>query len=182
MPVSLERWHAKKKIFFLVGSSCCCIRYASFLLNGLFIARTSLLKLISLIFERMLILYLKLYCTGSVFSFTVISLTSVSNHVWNNSPYSTCTHRYLRNSIISKILPYLHLILFQHGDVENNPGPDKTKLKTFSCCHWNVNSLVAHNFSKHHQLEAYNSLYNYDFICISETCLDFSWFAYVSVI
>ena len=41
-----------------------------------------------------------------------------------------------------------------------------------SCRHWNVNSLVAHNFSKLCQLEAYNSLYNYDFICISETYLD----------
>ena len=68
-------------------------------------------------------------------------------------------------------MPYLHLILLQHGDIKSNPGPDKIKLKNFSCCHWNVNSLVAHNFSKLCQLEAYNSLYNYDVICISETYL-----------
>ena len=37
----------------------------------------------------------------------------------------------------------------------------------------NVNSLVAHNFSKLCQLEAYNTI-NYDFICISETYLDSS--------
>ena len=69
-------------------------------------------------------------------------------------------------------MSYLHLILLQHGDIKSNPGLEETKLKNFSCCHWNVNSLVAHNFSKLRQLEAYNSLYNYDFICISETYLD----------
>ena len=71
-------------------------------------------------------------------------------------------------------MSYIHLILLQHGNIERNPGPGKTKLKNFSCCHWNVNSLVVHNFSKLRQLETYNSLYNYDFICISETYLDSS--------
>ena len=52
--------------------------------------------------------------------------------------------------------------------------PGKTKVKNSSCCHWNVKSVVAHNYSKPHQLEAYNSIYNYDFICISESYLDSS--------
>ena len=77
------------------------------------------------------------------------------------------------NSFISKFLLYLNILL-HHLDLESNPGPDKTKAKNFSCCHWNVNSLVAHKHSKHRQLEAYNSIYNYDFICISETYIDFS--------
>ena len=71
-------------------------------------------------------------------------------------------------------MSYLHLILLQHGDIESNPEPDKTKLKKLCCCHCNVNILVVHNFSKLCQLEAYKSLYNYDFICISETYLDSS--------
>ena len=50
-------------------------------------------------------------------------------------------------------MSYLHLILLQHGDIKSNPGPDKTKLKNFSCCHWNVNSLVGHNFSNLCQLK-----------------------------
>ena len=163
-----------QKLFFFIGCSCCCIRSASFSLNGLFIAITSLLKLISLIFGCILILYLNFYCTDYIFYFTIISLTSDSNHVWNNSHYSAGKHLNLHNSIISKFSSYLHLILLQHGDIESNPGLDKTKLKNFSCCNWNVNSLVAHNFSKLRQLEAYNSLYNYGFICIFETHLDSS--------
>ena len=59
----------------------------------------------------------------------------------------------LHNSTICNLLSYLHLILLQHGDIKSNPGPDKTKLKNFSCCHWNVNSLVGHNFSNLCQLK-----------------------------
>ena len=50
----------------------------------------------------------------------------------------------------------------------------KEQIKFLSCCHWNVNSLVAQNICKISQIEVYNSLYNYDFICISETCFDSS--------
>ena len=62
--------------------------------------------------------------------------------------------------------------MLQHGDIEINPGPKKEKTKNLSCCHWNVNSLIAHNLSKLAQLEAYNSVYKHDFICISETFFD----------
>ena len=43
-----------------------------------------------------------------------------------------------------------------------------------SVCHWTPNSLSAHNFTKLTQLKAYNSIYKYDFICLSETYLDSS--------
>ena len=69
---------------------------------------------------------------------------------------------------------FLHLLLLQHGDIERNPGPQSGQIKNLSCCHWNVNSLVAQNLSKITQLEAYNSLYKHDFICISETYFDSS--------
>ena len=69
---------------------------------------------------------------------------------------------------------FLHLLLLQHGDIESNPGPRNNQIKNLSCCHWNVNSLLAQNFSKVSQIEAYNSLYNHDFICISETYFDSS--------
>ena len=59
-------------------------------------------------------------------------------------------------------------------EIETNPGPQKEKTKNLSCCHWNVNSLIAHNLSKLSQLEAYNSVYKHDFICTSETLFDSS--------
>ena len=74
-------------------------------------------------------------------------------------------------------LVYMFIILRYHGDTEPNPGPRKLKTINFSNCHWNLNSLSAHNFysfSKLTQLKAYNSIYKYDFICLSETYLDSS--------
>ena len=41
-------------------------------------------------------------------------------------------------------------------------------------CHWNLNSIAAHNFSKLTLLEAYNMKYNFDIIRLSETYIDFS--------
>ena len=60
-----------------------------------------------------------------------------------------------------------------HGDTETNPGPNK-KFKPFTCCHWNVNSLTAHNMVKLSSIIAYDTIHKYDFICISETFLDSS--------
>ena len=67
---------------------------------------------------------------------------------------------------------FLHILLLQHGDIETNPGSQKENTKNLSWYHWNVNSLIAHNLSKLSQLEAYNSVYKHDFICISETFFD----------
>ena len=60
-----------------------------------------------------------------------------------------------------------------HGDIKANPGPNK-KYKSITCCHWIVNSLTAHNILKLSSIAAYNCIYKYDFICISETYLDSS--------
>ena len=69
---------------------------------------------------------------------------------------------------------YIFILLRGHGDIELNPGPRKSKENTLSVCHWNLNSITAHNFSKLTQLKAYISTYKHDFICLSETYLDSS--------
>ena len=66
---------------------------------------------------------------------------------------------------------FYQICLVQHGDIELNPGP-KNKFKSLTCCHWNVNSLTAHKMLKKSSIEAYNSIHDYDFICITETYLD----------
>ena len=48
------------------------------------------------------------------------------------------------------------------------------KHRPLTCSHWNVNSLTGQKMIKKSLIEAYNSNHKYDFICISETCLDFS--------
>ena len=71
-------------------------------------------------------------------------------------------------------LLFIFALLLCHGDVEINPGPKKLKKNSLSVCHWNLNSLSSHNFSKLTQLKAYISIYKHDFICLSETYLDSS--------
>ena len=85
---------------------------------------------------------------------------------------------YSSSIIILKVLTYscsrcYIYVLFQcHGDIELNPGSKKFKNKSLSVWHCNLDSLTAHNYSKFTQVKAYNALYNYDFICLSETYLD----------
>ena len=65
---------------------------------------------------------------------------------------------------------FAFLLLLKHRDVEINPGPKKKETRFFSCLHWN--SILAHN--KLTLLEAYNTIHQYDILCISETYLDSS--------
>ena len=69
-------------------------------------------------------------------------------------------------------LLFIFALLLCHGDIEINPGPKKLKKNSLSVCHWNLNSLSAHNFSKLTQLKAYISKYKHAFICLSETYLN----------
>ena len=79
-------------------------------------------------------------------------------------------HKCLYISLLT--LLYIFSFLLCNGDIESDPGPQKSKQNSLSICHWNRNSLSAHNFAKLMQLKAYNSIYKHDFICLSETCLD----------
>ena len=61
-----------------------------------------------------------------------------------------------------------------NGDVELNPGPKRKAVQTLPTCHWNLNSICAHNFAKSSLLRAYVSVHKFDVICLSETYLDSS--------
>ena len=67
-----------------------------------------------------------------------------------------------------KVIAFLILLLLSHGDIELNPG----SMRKISCCHWNVNSILAHD--KLPLIKSYNTVQKYDIICISETFLDSS--------
>ena len=54
------------------------------------------------------------------------------------------------------------------GEIETNPGPNN-ETKSISICHWNLNGISTQNFIKLSMLEADNSIYDYDIICLSET-------------
>ena len=66
-------------------------------------------------------------------------------------------------------------LLICAGDIELNPGPRKNNTSyNFSFCHWNLNSIAAHDFWKLSLLEAYNIQHKFDMICLSETFSDSS--------
>ena len=44
--------------------------------------------------------------------------------------------------------------------------------QSFSICHWNLNSISAHNYTKISLLTVYVLVHNFDIICLSETCLN----------
>ena len=58
------------------------------------------------------------------------------------------------------------------GDIEENLAPKCNSNQSFSICHWNLNSITAHNYLKISLFRAYISLHNFDVVCISETYLD----------
>ena len=68
------------------------------------------------------------------------------------------------------------LLFIQHVDIEIDPGPRKKKPKYFSCCYWNVNSLLLteKKYQKMSLLTAYNTIHQYDVIYLKETFFDSS--------
>ena len=52
--------------------------------------------------------------------------------------------RYLR-IINYKDIIFFSVLLLSHGDIDANPGLTKETSNFFSCCHWNANSILAHN-------------------------------------
>ena len=57
-------------------------------------------------------------------------------------------------------------------DVKENPGPETNSCDCLSICHWNLNSICAHNFIKLSLLRSYISVNKIDIIRLSETYLD----------
>ena len=45
----------------------------------------------------------------------------------------------------------------------------------FTICHWNLNSISAHNFAKVQLLKAYLAVHKFDIVCLSETYLNSSF-------
>ena len=59
-------------------------------------------------------------------------------------------------------------MLIRFGNVLENPGQNNCNLKFF---HWNLDSITALDNTKLSLIEAYNSVFSYDLIAISDTRL-----------
>ena len=62
-------------------------------------------------------------------------------------------------------------LIILSGDVEVNPGPKNSVSECLSICHWNLNSILLHDYSKLFLLKSYISVHKFD-ICLSKTYLD----------
>ena len=67
------------------------------------------------------------------------------------------------------IFTFESVLLLCSGDIHLNPGTVK---RTLNFCHWNLNSVLAHNKIKISLLEAYDSVYHNDIIALTETQLN----------
>ena len=79
---------------------------------------------------------------------------------------------------LKKLKECLLVYLFSHflsGDTGTNPGPRRNLNNHFTICHWNLNSVSAHNFAKIHLLKAYLAIPKFDIVCPSETYLNSSF-------
>ena len=65
------------------------------------------------------------------------------------------------------------LLVTLSGDVELKPGPKRNAAQNLSMCHWNLNSIRAHNFAKLSLLRGYVSVHKFDIIL---PVRDKSWF------
>ena len=68
---------------------------------------------------------------------------------------------------------HIHLVNLS-GDGEKNQGSKSYSVQYLTICHWNLNSIAAHNFTKIALLKAYLSVHKMDIVCLSETFLDSS--------
>ena len=68
------------------------------------------------------------------------------------------------------VLSYIHnvwlysLAIKLSGNIEEKPGPKANSCDFLSICHWNLNSIYAHNFMKLSLLRAYISINKIDLI------------------
>ena len=66
------------------------------------------------------------------------------------------------------------LLILLSVDVELKPGPKGACTSNIPICHWNLNSISAHNYIKLFLLKACIAIHKFDIICSLETYLDSS--------
>ena len=100
------------------------------------------------------------------FSWPNIIFHNQKSLLWSNSTFQ----EFFNFSYSS----FLTILVLKAANIELNPGPNQKSYSYFSCCHWNVYSLLTDN-CKVAALKSYNSICKYGFICISETFINSSF-------
>ena len=94
--------------------------------------------------------------SGTVLLLLLITLCAVL-HKSSKTSKNISVGILLFNILLNLKLPFLSILIMLCGEVEINPGPKTISQQGFSICHWNPNSIIAHNFAKTFLLKAYTS-------------------------
>ena len=78
----------------------------------------------------------------------------------------------LFNILLGMLACLCSCLIILSGIVEVNPGPKNSISECLSICHWNLNSILTHNYFKLFLLKAHMSVHKFDIIYLSETYLD----------
>ena len=159
MPVSLAQWRGEIGPFYnnTLAFSKISTFYLLFSLPcGSIFCRLDLIKLLSLIISLIL--------NGIVF----FHFKKCRNNNLKIGVYLFTTTYLLIISILLEYLWVASRIISLSGEIEINPGPKSNALdRCFSICHWNLNSISAHMFTKVSLLSAYFSVHKFDIIYLS---------------
>ena len=156
MPIDIFQWRRQIGNFNNRSSISRCTIFLDFSIMSLF---KLFIKFLCRIMSKVSILLLHIF---TVITFCKSAICIYNRHIL----YFSLLANYLCQLWLSK----LHINL--SGDIEFNPGPKSNSCENFSVCHWNLNSISAHNISKVSLLNAYTALHSFDMICLSETYLD----------
>ena len=110
-------------------------------------------------------------------SLPVVSFCLIVLFMKNNKTINLLATKILFIYMLSTYLFHVWLCLIltkRSGDIEQNPGPKPSSCQSFSICHWNLNSISAHNFIKLSLLRPYIAIHKFDVVCLSETYLNAS--------
>ena len=156
MPICLEGWRAgianeRFKIYLLVKHN-----------------PASLLWLTGPIL--FLVFYIYMFVLITIFISPLITLwfSFLANLEWSSPRIGQllCERNIYCVNTISNLV---ELLLLMCADVHPHPGP---RIKSFSFCHWNLDSIMVENKVKIPLIEAISSVHKFDIIALSETYLN----------
>ena len=78
-----------------------------------------------------------------------VNAINIKGNFLNKLSIKCCTSPHVLIFFCPLLLLFISVILLLHfRDIETNPGPDSDYLNKYSFCHWNLNSIAAHNSIK----------------------------------
>ena len=157
MPVSIDQWRSE------IGCFINCISSSFFSCS--YDARISFNNLLPILSSLLIVLF----CILLQKCF-LIWITSCAKLRFGTSLRAISSPFYV--FILIYHLRWCSSLILLSEDIKTNPGPTPGSGQCFSVCHWNLNSITAHNFAKLSLLTAYNLVHSFDIIYLSETYLN----------